>query len=99
MKTILIIDDDEICRTPAAVFLRREGWEVIEAGDGEHGVELALKHRPDVILCDLLMPRGNGYQVCRTVREHPELRRTKIVIMTGRDFAADRQSAEDVGAD
>ena len=99
MKTILLIDDDEFCRTPAAMYLRREEWNVIEAEDGERGVELAIKHRPDVILCDLLMPRGNGFHVCRAVRQQLELRHTKIIVISGRDYAADRRSAEDAGAD
>jgi len=99
MRTILLIDDDEYCRGPAAELLRRANWEVIEAGDGQSGIELAIRHRPDVILCDLLMPRGNGYQVCRTVRAQHELRNTRIVVVTGRDFSADRESAHQAGAD
>jgi phosphoribosyl 1,2-cyclic phosphodiesterase/CheY-like chemotaxis protein len=99
MRTILLIDDDDDCRAPAAEWLRRTHWNVLEARDGEAGVELAVKHRPDVILCDLLMPRGNGYYVCRTVRAQLELRHTKILVMTGRDYAADRKSAEEAGAD
>jgi phosphoribosyl 1,2-cyclic phosphodiesterase/CheY-like chemotaxis protein len=97
MKTILLIDDDELCRKPAARMLQRAGWEVVEAEDGERGIELAIQHRPDVILCDLLMPRVNGYQVCRAVREHPDLRGTRIIVISGRDFASDRQSAEEAG--
>ena len=58
MKTILLIDDDEICRKPAAEALRRANWKVIEAADGDRGIELAIEHRPDVILCDLLMHTG-----------------------------------------
>ncbi len=99
MRTILLIDDDEFCRAPAAELLRRADWEVIEASDGQSGIELAILHRPDVILCDLLMPRGNGYQVCRTVRAQHELRNTRIVVVTGRDFPADRESAHQAGAD
>ena len=99
MKTILLIDDDEICRAPAAELLRRNHWHVLEAEDGECGLQLAVQHRPDVILCDLLMPRVNGYQVCRAVREQMELRHTKIIVVTGRDYAADRKSAEEAGAD
>jgi phosphoribosyl 1,2-cyclic phosphodiesterase/CheY-like chemotaxis protein len=99
MKTILVIDDDELCRAPAAEMLRRAEWEVIEACDGESGVEMAVRHRPDVILCDLMMPRGNGFHVCRAVREHDELRHTKIIVVTGRDYSADRKSAEEAGAD
>jgi phosphoribosyl 1,2-cyclic phosphodiesterase/CheY-like chemotaxis protein len=99
MRTILLIDDDEACRTPAAELLRRDHWHVIEAEDGGSGLDLAVKSRPDVILCDLLMPRVNGYQVCRAVREHLELRHTKIIVVTGRDYASDRKSAEEAGAD
>lgn len=99
LKTILLIDDDDVCRAPAAELLRRQNWNVLEAGDGEHGLELAVKHRPEVILCDLLMPRVNGYQVCRAVREHIELRHTKIIVVTGRDYTSDRKSAEEAGAD
>ena len=98
MKTILLIDDDELCRKPAAKMLQRAGWEVVEAEDGERGIELAILHRPDVILCDLLMPRVNGYQVCRTVREHPDLRNTRIIVISGRDFESDRVSAKEAGA-
>jgi len=99
MKTILLIDDDEICRKPAAEALRRAKWEVIEAVDGDQGVELAIKHRPDVILCDLLMPRSNGYHVCRTVREREDIKDTRIIVISGRDFPSDRQSAAEAGAD
>jgi phosphoribosyl 1,2-cyclic phosphodiesterase/CheY-like chemotaxis protein len=99
MKTILLIDDDEMCRTPAAELLRAEQWHVLEAEDGERGIEMALQHRPDIILCDLLMPRGNGFHVCRAVREHLELRHTKIIVVTGRDYPTDRKTAEEAGAD
>lgn len=99
MNTILLIDDDEVCRAPAAELLRRAHWDVYEAGDGEEGLDLAMKHRPDVILCDLLMPRVNGYQVCRAVKERIELRHTKILVVTGRDYSSDRKSAEEAGAD
>jgi len=97
MKTILLIDDEELCRRPAARMLKSAGWEVWEAEDGERGIELALQHRPSVILCDLLMPKMNGYQVCRMVREDPELRDTRIIVISGRDFSADRKSAEEAG--
>src|SRR5690349_11272842 len=99
MKTILLIDDDESCRAPTAQMLRTWHWNVIEAEDGQRGIELALEHRPDVILCDLLMPRGNGFHVCRAVREHLELRHTRIIVLTGSNFSSDREAAQDAGAD
>ena len=99
MRTILLIDDDQICRELTTHMLREWHWEVIEADSGERGIELAIQHRPQVILCDLLMPRGNGYQVCRAVRAHIELRHTKIIVISGQDFPTDRKSAEEAGAD
>lgn len=99
MKTILLIDDDEHCRTPAAEILRAWHWNVLEADNGEKGLEVALRHRPDVILCDLLMPRGNGFYLCRAVRERQELRHTRVIVLTGSDFSSDRNAAEEAGAD
>jgi len=99
MKTILLIDDDESCRKPAAEALRRAHWRVIEADDGDRGIELAIEHRPDVILCDLLMPRTNGFHVCRAVREREDLKHTRIIVVSGRDFPSDLQSAVEAGAD
>src|SRR5688572_15926247 len=99
MKTILLIDDDENCRAPTAEILRAWDWKVIEADNGEHGIELALANRPDVILCDLLMPRGNGFHVCRAVRGHLELRNTRVIVLTGSDYSSDREAAQEAGAD
>jgi len=99
MKTVLLIDDDAVCRLPAAEMLRRSGWRVLEAADGNEGVEMAIAHRPDVILCDLLMPRSNGYHVCRTVRSREDLRHIRIIVISGRDFPSDRQGAKEAGAD
>src|SRR3954469_18621377 len=98
MKTALIIDDDERCRTPVAKQLRTLGWTVVEAEGGEQGLELALKHVPEVILCNLLMPRGNGFQLCRDVREQLDIRHTRIVAVSTGDFASDRKGALEAGA-
>ncbi len=99
MNTVLIIDDDPDYRKLVAELLRRKSWQVIEAEDGDSGVELARLHRPTVVLCDLLMPGGNGFQVCRALRADDNLRNTKIVISSGRQFESDRQSAFKAGAD
>ncbi len=99
MKTVLIIDDDAHFRQLTAESLQAHGWRTLEAGGGQAGLEDVRKYRPEVVLCDLLMPRGNGFQVCRGIRADPTLRHTKIVITSGRDFEADRVSARDAGAD
>ena len=99
MRTVLVIDDEREFRTLLAELLRQNGWQVFEADDGEQGIQSAQLNFPDVVLCDLLMAPCNGFQVCRALRRVEALKRTKIVIASGRDFEADRQEALEAGAD
>ncbi len=96
MKTVLLVEDDPGSRDGLARLLRRDGWEVLEAEDGEMGIRLALDHRPQLVVCDLLMPRCNGFQVCRAVRQH--LQPTRIIVTSARDYPIDRLNAEEAGA-
>jgi CheY-like chemotaxis protein/phosphoribosyl 1,2-cyclic phosphodiesterase len=98
MKTVLIIDDDPCYRRFMGDVLQPHGWRVLEAEQGEAGLEEIRRHRPDVVLCDLLMPRCNGFQVCRSIRADPAIKDTKIIITSGRNFEADRKSAVQAGA-
>jgi len=97
MSTVLIIEDDADSRTTLAELFAIDDWQVLEAKDGDAGVDLAIRHRPELILCDLLMPKSNGFQVCRTIRE--QLQPTKIIVVSGRDYGVDRTSALQAGAD
>jgi len=99
MKTVLIIDDDADCRRVLGAVLNSSGWQVFHAGGGDEGIELARQHRPRVVLCDLLMPRVNGFKVCRELRADATLRQTAIVVTSGRNFEADRRAAFEAGAD
>src|SRR5437763_546576 len=97
MPSALIIEDDADSRRAMAELLAREDWKVLEATDGDTGVDFAVQHRPELILCDLLMPKSNGFQVCRTIRQ--QLQPTKIIVISGRDYAVDRANALEAGAD
>ena len=99
MNTVLVIDDAPDYRKLLGELAQSQGWHVIEAEDGDAGIELARLHQPAVVLCDLLMPRRNGFQVCRALRSDPSLRQAKIVIISGRRFESDRQAALKAGAD
>ena len=96
-SSVLIIEDDDDSRRAIANLFARAEWKVLEAADGDSGIELAIRNRPEVILCDLLMPKSNGFQVCRTIRR--QLQPTKIIVVSGRDYAVDRASALEAGAD
>jgi phosphoribosyl 1,2-cyclic phosphodiesterase/CheY-like chemotaxis protein len=97
MPRVLIIEDDPDSRHALAGLFAREDWKVLQASDGDVGIELALRNRPELILCDLLMPKSNGFQVCRTIRE--QLQPTKIIVVSGRDYGVDKISALQAGAD
>ncbi len=99
MNTVLIIDDDPDYRKFMGDLLKCRGWQLLEAESGDAGIELAKLHRPDVVLCDLLMASGNGFQVCRKLRGNDDLRHTKIVVVSGRHVEKDRQAAFKAGAD
>ncbi len=98
-RKVLIIDDDADQRALLGELLRLENWQVIEADDGNAGLDIIRAQRPDVVLCDLLMPRGNGFLVCRKVREDLGLRHTRIIVTSGRDYESDRLAAREAGAD
>ncbi|HSP46126.1 MAG TPA: response regulator, partial [Chthoniobacterales bacterium] len=82
MPTVLLIDDDVESRRRVARLFVRHGWHVIEALDAKPGIELAFAKRPEAIVCDLLLPKMSGLQVCRAIREQLDLAR--IIIIAGR---------------
>jgi len=98
-KQILIVDDEAFIR----VLLRQTledlediGVEVLLAADGEEGVEIALRHRPDLIFLDVMMPKLNGYEVCRRIKETDS--QTYIMLLTAKGQAIDREKGLAVGA-
>lgn len=100
MKTVLLIDDDETLRSILTELLRADGWNVLQAEDGEAGLKIALEQKPDVVVCDLLMPRCNGFQFCRALNARRSLLpNTKIVVSSGSGYAIDRINALESGAD
>ena len=99
MKTILVIDDDAEFRFALSAFFEQHGWQVIDASDGDTGLELARKHLPRVILCDLLMTGTNGFRVCAAIRGERALRYSLLVAMSGKHFEDTRQAALEAGAD
>jgi len=100
MKTVLVIDDDASFRKQITQWLGGAGWCVLEAADGENGIHLAIELHPDAVICSLLMPGCNGFQICRSIRERAGvIEQPKIIVTTGSVYAADRRSAIEVGAD
>lgn len=99
MATILIIEDEAPIRDNLRQLLQLEGYAVLEAADGISGVEAALASRPDLILCDILMPGVDGYGVLAELRGTPDLTAIPFVFLTASASLEDRSQALKRGAD
>jgi phosphoribosyl 1,2-cyclic phosphodiesterase/CheY-like chemotaxis protein len=97
MPTVLLIEDDVESRNRMARLFADHGWEIIESEDGKMGIELAFATRPTVIVCDLLLPKMSGLQVCRAIRE--KLDSPKIIIVAGRNYEIERHAVLEAGGD
>jgi len=97
MKTILVIEDDISILRGLKDNLEYEGYGVFSETNGEKGLLIALKKKPDLILLDIMLPGMNGYEICRRVKkEKPDL---PIIIITARGSEIDKVSGLDTGAD
>lgn len=100
MKKILLIDDEAASRAALHQELIKHDWNVLQAADGDEGLRIALEEKPHVVVCDLLMPRTNGFQICRTMRAEPKLfPNAKIIVTSGSGYDSDRTNALEAGAD
>ncbi len=96
---ILIVDDEPDILDFLRYNLEREGYKVLTASDGENGVSLAEQEKPDLIILDIMMPKMDGVEVCRTLRAKPELDNTVVAFLTAREEDYSQIAALDVGGD
>jgi phosphoribosyl 1,2-cyclic phosphodiesterase len=97
-RRILVIDDDADLRRLAQMRLQLAGYEVLEASDGEAGLNLLRAERVPVILLDLMMPKVHGYAVCQEIRSNPELKDTYIIAASAKRYPVDIKKAMELGA-
>lgn len=98
-RSVLIVDDEPYILRALMYLLRREGYEVEVAADGEEGLARAQVLRPAVIFLDTMMPRSNGLQVVERLREDPTTADTHVIMLTARGQTADREAGLRAGAD
>ena len=95
-RKILIVDDEKNIADIIAFNLKKEGYQVITAGDGEEGVKMAFEENPDLILLDIMMPKMDGYEACKKIREK---KNTPIIMLTARAEELDKVLGLELGAD
>jgi PAS domain S-box-containing protein len=100
-KTILVVDDNAEMLSATVRLLSQRGYHIVSAEDAAGAIQAAQEHRPDVILLDVVLPDGNGIDVCRRIREDLQLDSTYVILMSGlrRDVDTRAAALQDVGAD
>jgi two-component system alkaline phosphatase synthesis response regulator PhoP/two-component system response regulator ResD len=96
MKTILIVDDERNIVDLLRLYLEKEGYAVISAPDGEQGLALHARHDPDLVVLDLMLPKVDGFEVCRELRRRGD---TPVLMLTARDDDVDAIVGLELGAD
>ena len=95
---VLVIDDSNTIRRSAEIFLKQAGCVVILAEDGFDGLAKIVENAPDVIFCDIMMPRLDGYQTCSLVRQNPEFKGVPFIMLSSKDGLFDRARGAMVGS-
>ena len=96
---VLVIDDSNTIRRSAEIFLRQGGYEVILAEDGYDALSKVNDHDPDLIFCDSLMPRLDGYQTCAIIKRNPRFAQVPVVMLSSKDGVFDKARGRMVGSD
>ena len=96
---VMIIDDSNTIRKTAETILRKEGYEVFTATDGFEAMSVIADTRPDIIFIDIMMPRLDGYQTCKLIKNNRHFRNTPIIMLSSKDSLFDRARGRVAGSD
>ena len=98
MRRILVVDDEPSIVRPLMFVLKKNGYDVLTAPNGDEGLRMAKQEKPDLIFLDVMMPKKNGYEVCREIKSDPELQHIYIIILTARGVELDEEEKKKVNA-
>lgn len=98
-KTILLVDDSPTQVKAMQAALEGKGFHLMTANDGEEALAKVIRHKPDVVLLDVVLPKKNGFQVCRQLKTAPETKHTKVIMVTSKSHDSDRFWGLKQGAD
>lgn len=99
MKKILLIEDNQFVRENTAEILELDNFDVITAENGKVGIEKALKHIPDIIICDIMMPELDGYGVFEGLNKNPKTASIPFIFLTAKSEKVEIRKGMNLGAD
>ena len=97
--TVLVVDDSPTAQRLIRLAVEAGGYRVLTASDGDEAIEVAMRERPDLILLDIILPKKNGFQVCRQLKTSPETKDIKIILVSSKSQDTDRFWGLKQGAD
>ncbi|MFZ5766735.1 MAG: response regulator [Thermodesulfobacteriota bacterium] len=97
IKTILIADDNQDSRELVRKILRKDDYRLLEAVDGEDALQKIMTEKPDLVLMDISMPKINGYDLTRMIKNSDEMKETLVIALTAHAMKGDRANAMDAG--
>ena len=97
MPKVLLVEDDNNLREIFQMRLEAEGYATVMAADGEEGLVVAMKEKPDLIIADVMMPKLSGFEMVENLRSAPEMKNTKVIMMTALGQAEDQARGEKLG--
>ena len=98
MSKVMLVEDDKSLREIYSIRLVAEGYDIVSASDGEEGLALAVKEKPDLIIADVMMPKISGFDMLDILRSTPETAGVKVIMMTALSSDDQRQRGEALGA-
>ena len=96
---VLVIDDSNTIRRSAEIFLKQGGYQVLLAEDGFDALSKVNDHEPDLIFCDILMPRLDGYQTCAIIKRNVKFANTPVIMLSSKDGLFDKARGRMVGSE
>ena len=96
---VMVIDDSNTIRRSAEIFLVQAGCQVVLAEDGFDALAKIADHHPDIVFCDIMMPRLDGYQTCALIKKNPRFGVTPVIMLSSKDGLFDRARGRMVGSD
>ena len=98
-KRVLIVDDEEVIRKFLKIHLAKLGYEVTEAADGEQAIEQLGKDDFDLLICDIMMPKKDGWEVIKEAKSNPKTKNLPVIVLTAKNEDSDMFKGYDLGAD
>lgn len=98
-RRVLIAEDEPHLVESLTFILEREGYEVMTAPDGEAALQQLLAATPDLVILDVMLPKLNGLEVLKKIRDHPLLKTLPVIVLTAKGQRQDRETALSIGAD